>query len=155
MGDHTASFLHLGINYGWRQSQETRQRGDLFIVTNHMTEDMKNEMRVQPLLTENEVLGRDAEDSESSSSCPQNLRRMRQTQLGGCCCDCCHTHGCNCGRKFPDIPQLNQCLTPQLFNSLCRLGRKVSQEAVCAIGGIQQGIGRARSCPQSCQDANN
>merc|ERR1712217_613035 len=57
----------------------------------------------------------------------------KQTQLGGCCCDYCHTHNCNCGPKFPHPPNANQFLTPQLFNSLCRLGYDGTGDAALAL----------------------
>jgi len=58
---------------------------------------------------------------------------LKQRQLAGCCCNCCHRMGCNCGPKFPHIDNANQCLTPVLFTSLCRLGYRVSKDAVDLI----------------------
>lgn len=60
--------------------------------------------------------------------------KMQQNQLGGCCCNCCHMIGCcNVGTKFPHICNANQCLTPALFSCLCRLGHRLSEEALDLI----------------------
>merc|ERR1712096_92010 len=92
----------------------------------------------QPLLTEDAFSSSfgDRPDSECSlepGSEKSALEGLRQTDLGGCCCDCCHTHGCNFGRKFPNLPSSNQFLTPQCFSSLCRLGHHSAREAVEAV----------------------
>mmetsp|Transcript_91848 Transcript_91848/g.285687 ORF Transcript_91848/g.285687 Transcript_91848/m.285687 type:complete len:457 (+) Transcript_91848:2-1372(+) len=127
--DRTVPFLHLGIRYGW--CSESDLRGDLFIVTNRIL-DAYGELWVEPLLTEAEIRG-----EEGPGEGPGDGRkRMKQTDLGGCCCDCCHSHGCNFGRKFPNPHNANQCLTPQLFNSLCRLGHRASQDAVQAVRAV-------------------
>merc|ERR1712061_899941 len=83
---------------------------------------------VKPLLTEETILSGEALVDKVDIQEP-----MLQRKLGGCCCDCCHSHGCNFGRKFPSPPNVNQCLTPQMFNSLCRLCYKVSGPAIDAL----------------------
>merc|ERR1712187_919287 len=57
---------------------------------------------------------------------------LQWSQLGGCWCRCCHRNGCNFngGQEFPHIPNANQNITPEMFSSLCRLGRELSKEAV-------------------------
>jgi len=125
--DAQAPYLHLGIYYGWGSGPEERSIGDLFIVTNNRVTPCLRAMRVQPLLTEDEIRGSEAAHG------PTCMGRLRQVDLGGCCCDCCHWNGLNFGRKFPNPHNANQCLTPQLFNSLCRLGFCVSEEAVEAV----------------------
>jgi len=120
-------FLHLRIRYGWLHP-ERRGYGDLFVVTNRLSSDL-TDLQVQPLLTETEVRGDEDDAGELSSG----LEGMHQTELGGCCCDCCHSRGCNFGSKFPNTHQMNQCLTPQLFNCLCRLGHHSAKGAVEAV----------------------
>lgn len=57
-------------------------------------------------------------------------KRLATAKLGGCCCNCCHVGCCNLGPKFPHVANANQCLTPALFSSLCRLGHRLSQDAI-------------------------
>eukprot|EP00928_Gymnodinium_smaydae_P009331 TRINITY_DN13478_c0_g1_i5.p1 TRINITY_DN13478_c0_g1~~TRINITY_DN13478_c0_g1_i5.p1 ORF type:complete len:1027 (-),score=175.28 TRINITY_DN13478_c0_g1_i5:273-2921(-) len=40
--------------------------------------------------------------------------------------------GCNYPRAFPSPPTAQQCLTPQVFSCLCRLGHCMSEEAITA-----------------------
>merc|ERR1719277_621919 len=88
---------------------------------------------VQPLLTEDEIRsGQPYERGESDVD-------LNQTDMGGCCCDCCHVNGLNFGSKFPHVSNANQCMTPQMFNCLCRLGFEISEEAIRSIsrpGGL-------------------
>merc|ERR1740121_2875020 len=85
---------------------------------------------VRPLLTEAEIRGL----GQSGESGPPGWGpHAQQTDLAACCCDCCHAHGLQCGPTFPNVSNVNQCLTPQLFNSLCRLGYALSAEAIEAI----------------------
>mmetsp|Transcript_87774 Transcript_87774/g.272825 ORF Transcript_87774/g.272825 Transcript_87774/m.272825 type:complete len:126 (-) Transcript_87774:83-460(-) len=115
--------LHLCIRYGDGAADEGS--GQFFLVKNRLPPCMAGEL-VRGLLTEEEVLGRAAPAGHDP-----RLGKMRQAELGGCCCDGCHATLCNrcCGR-FPAPPTANQWLTPQLFSSLCRLGHAVSGPAV-------------------------
>eukprot|EP00434_Breviolum_minutum_P008965 symbB.v1.2.007898.t2/scaffold491.1/size196728/2 len=59
----------------------------------------------------------------------ETFKDMEQSDLGGCCCDCCHKTWCNrCMGRFPSPPTANQFLTPQMFNALCRLGYDLPAE---------------------------
>lgn len=119
--DKARPYLHLGIRYGW-ECGSSAQLGRLIIVKNRLPPDLQSE-QIQELLTEEDILqGR----SGGSDSCAE----LMQAHLAGCCCDCCHSHRCNFGPKFPHISNANQCLTPQLFNGLCRLGYAISGEAI-------------------------
>merc|ERR1712060_808117 len=46
-------------------------------------------------------------------------------------------HGCNFGAKFPYPATINQFLTPQIFNSLCRLGNLISADAIAAASRLE------------------
>eukprot|EP00929_Paragymnodinium_shiwhaense_P058871 TRINITY_DN29491_c0_g1_i1.p1 TRINITY_DN29491_c0_g1~~TRINITY_DN29491_c0_g1_i1.p1 ORF type:complete len:952 (+),score=112.91 TRINITY_DN29491_c0_g1_i1:111-2966(+) len=132
--DKSIPYLHLGIVYGWDDGSDSRSNnldgqaceahGHLIIVKNRVPPHLMEE-GLPPLLTEETVLG---QGYESDSS--QTDEGLRQTELGGCCCDCCHYNGCNCGTRFPHIPSANQCFTPQLFSCLCRLGHAVSLDGI-------------------------
>merc|ERR1712183_1017685 len=100
IADRSVSYLHLGIKYGW--SGRGERTGNLFIVTNRVTSSSVD-LPVQ-LLTEDEIVAstsRSAASSASPQSDTSEVDEMKQTDLGGCCCDCCHRNGCNFGRKFP------------------------------------------------------
>eukprot|EP00929_Paragymnodinium_shiwhaense_P008592 TRINITY_DN11254_c0_g1_i2.p1 TRINITY_DN11254_c0_g1~~TRINITY_DN11254_c0_g1_i2.p1 ORF type:complete len:982 (-),score=212.94 TRINITY_DN11254_c0_g1_i2:123-3068(-) len=68
----------------------------------------------------------------------EDLYNLPREDLGGCCCDCCHTR-CNCGLfgRFPNIATGNQWLTPTQFALLCRLGYELSGEAIDAMTSAQ------------------
>jgi len=130
-------YLHLGILYQPTPGVSrggSRETGHIFLVKNRLPPEMMEE-RVRPLLTEEEIMR--GMRGSSTDVAQGRLGRMRQCELGGCCCDCCHVFGCNFlppfGRRFPSPPTYNQLLTPQLFNSLCRLGRCVSKDALAAV----------------------
>eukprot|EP00927_Polykrikos_kofoidii_P026154 TRINITY_DN23337_c0_g1_i1.p1 TRINITY_DN23337_c0_g1~~TRINITY_DN23337_c0_g1_i1.p1 ORF type:complete len:1193 (+),score=184.22 TRINITY_DN23337_c0_g1_i1:127-3705(+) len=124
-----------------------RTTGHVFFLKNRLPADMK-EAKVAPLLTEQEVnasgVASGSPYTSASDTCPFcrgsggaesggcPRRALRQVSLGGCCCDCCHWRGFNFGRRFPNPPTWNQFLTPQLFNSLCRLGYRVTGPALAA-----------------------
>ncbi|CAJ1394813.1 unnamed protein product [Effrenium voratum] len=111
-GESGESFLELGIFY--HNDPET---GILTLVRNKVPPDW--DQPVLQHLSEEEVMG--LADPELDLTLP-----LKQTKLGGCCCDCCHRHCCNrCMGRFPTPPTANQFLTPQMFNSLCRLGREL------------------------------
>jgi len=98
--------------------------GHIIIIKNRLPPSM-DRRRVMPLLTEDEIRGVQEPEFEHSG--------LFQTDLGACCCDCCHTNCFNMCSKFPHYSNANQCLTPQMFNSLCRLGFEISAEAVQVI----------------------
>lgn len=134
-----APYLHLAIRYGWCQApdevvDEKALRGDLFIVKMRLPPRLA-ERPVQPLVTEGEVLGQaDAgwEDEDDDEAAWEDLA---ETDLGGpWCCDWCHLHGQNCGRKWPHLLFTgNLWLTPRLASSLSRLGRELAKPAVAAV----------------------
>jgi len=126
--DKQATYLHLKVKYGWCDDGCDQPSSDLFIVMCRLTPAARD-MKVKPLMTESTILGEESDDELSDDGESAILQR----KLGGCCCDCCHVIGCNCGRKFPNPLTMNQFLTPQLFNSLCRLGHDISGPAIEAI----------------------
>jgi len=126
----SGTYFKLGIRYGWdlECGVGQDQLGVLYVVKLRIP--VNYDVRIPKYVTQKEVAphlpvaGCEEEDVDPSWA------GIRQTDLGGCCCDCCHLSGLNCGRKFPHIPSTTQCLTPQHFNGLCRLGREISREAV-------------------------
>ena len=132
--DRKATCLRLGIRYGWFGDSAPPEHGELFIVKNRLPEGFEDVM-VPPLLTEEEICS-----GRSWSSDGEELGGMLQSDLSGCCCDCCHGQCLNkcctaCCPTFPHVSNANQCLTPQLFNCLCRLGFDISEEAVARAAG--------------------
>mmetsp|Transcript_4523 Transcript_4523/g.11234 ORF Transcript_4523/g.11234 Transcript_4523/m.11234 type:complete len:386 (+) Transcript_4523:1-1158(+) len=121
--DEEATELHLGIQYGWWACDQ-HSTGHVFIIKNRLPPSMEDRP-VRPLLMKEDIL--------SGKACSEEFWDMKQTQLASCCCDCCHTSGLNFGSRFPHVPNANQCMTPQMFNSLCRLGYDLSGPAVQAI----------------------
>lgn len=110
--------LELGIYYN-NDEVGTNRHNMLIVVRNHVPQSFQNYLPVRKLLTEAEIIG-EAEEADVD----EQFEGMLQTDLGGCCCDCCHRHFCNgCMGFFPTPPTSNQFLTPQMVNSLCRLGR--------------------------------
>eukprot|EP00401_Gymnodinium_catenatum_P072400 CAMPEP_0117545796 /NCGR_PEP_ID=MMETSP0784-20121206/46281_1 /TAXON_ID=39447 /ORGANISM="" /LENGTH=1147 /DNA_ID=CAMNT_0005342657 /DNA_START=15 /DNA_END=3455 /DNA_ORIENTATION=- len=128
---HVRGFGHVCSGMHWT----LHEVGHLFFVQIPV-EPAQGEEPVPPLLTANDIRrrrggsmdsdcsfdGTDDSDSDSDSTSPAPPE-LRQNQLGGCCCDCCHAHHCNFGSLFPNPPTGNQLLTPQAFNCLVRLGR--------------------------------
>jgi len=113
-----------------------RKSGHLFVVKNRLPAEHRGP--VEPLITEAEVQHSHYQKAMSTTlrSGMMGLRKERtleQEELAGCCCDCCHAYGCNFGPKFPHINNANQCLTPTLFSSICRLGYHLSEDAVRAL----------------------
>lgn len=145
--DRSRTYLHLGIRYNWSNGagQPQRETGHLIVVKNRILPECE-EYLLEPPLTEAEIAqhpnlaatpgSTDDDRCSFNFSIWQSDRRMTQVQLGGCCCDCCHVLGCNLGPKFPHVSNANQCLTPALFTSLCRLGHRTSREAVEAIARL-------------------
>jgi len=123
------TYLHLGIRYGWGMVDEsTHSTGHIMIIKNRLPPSWEGRP-VMPLLTEEEIRSGKEPASEPGDLC--------QTDLGACCCDCCHTRGFNLCSKFPHYSNANQCLTPQMFNSLCRLGYEISADAVQVIANSE------------------
>ncbi|CAJ1367655.1 unnamed protein product [Effrenium voratum] len=123
----------LGIRYPVQTGggeYGARLTGRLFVVKNRLPPSMET-LQAEPLLTEEEIMSR-ARDHPHSPRWKH--RQILQSDLAGCCCDCCHVNMCNVGPKFPHISNANQCLTPALFNALCRLGHRLSAPAVDLIG---------------------
>jgi len=145
--DRQRTFMHLGIRYtfddaagsaappgGSRAVAAGRRTAHLLIVKNRLTSDCEG-MPVEPLVTEEEILqGAQGKDRGPGMHTMRfGLRQERELhtdELGGCCCNCCHAFGCNCGPKFPHIANANQCLSPLLFSSLCRLGYTLGEDAI-------------------------
>jgi len=125
--DESATFLYLGIQYGWTAAEELGA-ADLIIVKSRLPSDMQDQ-QVQPLLTKADIM-------EGKGTSSKTLWSMKQTELGACCCDCCHTKGLNCAGRFPHYPNANQWITPQMFNALCRLGFELSKDAIEALQGL-------------------
>jgi len=132
-------YLNIGIHYGWGSSDpEDDATGVLLIVKNRLPPTLEK-LPVQPLLTEEEIRSDVANPKKAhwnTESDRQAWANLNMADLGGLgCCDCCHRSGFNFGGKFPHLTGANYLwLTPQLFNSLCRLGHEVSQEIVEKIG---------------------
>eukprot|EP00929_Paragymnodinium_shiwhaense_P089057 TRINITY_DN49316_c0_g1_i2.p1 TRINITY_DN49316_c0_g1~~TRINITY_DN49316_c0_g1_i2.p1 ORF type:complete len:1033 (-),score=132.46 TRINITY_DN49316_c0_g1_i2:74-3172(-) len=141
--DSSILTLHLGIRYGWsdklsKEDSETPtgapeaaatpdRHGHLVVVKYRVPPHLLHEP-MRPLISEKLVMGESDTDGDDDS-----LDGPPQTELGGCCCDCCHVRGCNFGKTFPNIPTMNQCFTPQLFNCMCRLGYNISSEAISLV----------------------
>eukprot|EP00933_Yihiella_yeosuensis_P036297 TRINITY_DN30042_c0_g1_i1.p1 TRINITY_DN30042_c0_g1~~TRINITY_DN30042_c0_g1_i1.p1 ORF type:complete len:254 (-),score=31.69 TRINITY_DN30042_c0_g1_i1:31-792(-) len=137
--DTSRTTLILGIRYGWhRQSAEeghVRRTGRLFVVKNRLPPQFQA-LHPEPLLSKEEIVGSGRSRSEEELPLPARWeeKELHQEDLAGCCCDCCHTAGCcNIGPGFPHVSNANQCLTPQLYSSLCHLGYRLSEDAVKAI----------------------
>jgi len=124
-------------------SSESRWTCQLYIVKNRLPPDC-SESLVEPLLEEDEIdppmptQACMSSDMTSGTSAARRrrmvtTRTMAQRELAGCCCDFCHVLGCNLGPKFPHITNANQCLTPALFSALCRLGYRLSADAINAL----------------------
>eukprot|EP00931_Biecheleriopsis_adriatica_P003985 TRINITY_DN105724_c0_g1_i1.p1 TRINITY_DN105724_c0_g1~~TRINITY_DN105724_c0_g1_i1.p1 ORF type:complete len:1073 (+),score=121.40 TRINITY_DN105724_c0_g1_i1:187-3219(+) len=129
--DKTLTHIVLGIRYLGEDLSVEPITGRLVVVKNRLEPDPAR--APEQLLTEEEIL-----QSTQATLDPPRPRwqdvDLLQTDLAGCCCDCCHVNMCNIGPKFPHISNANQCLTPTLFSALCRLGYRLSAEAVEAIG---------------------
>jgi len=123
-------YLHIGILYGWGDTHLQRQHAQLYVVKNRMPPALKGQS-IRPLLTEEEIQGSASSDESDEGI---SWSHLREVDLGGYgCCDCCHTQGLNCGRKFPHLTFTGYLyLTPRLFSSLCRLGYTTSAPAVQA-----------------------
>jgi len=125
------SHFVLGIRYDIQTGScqyGARLTGRLFVVKNRLPPSLEN-MPPEPLLTEEEILSK----QHAWGRQRWEDANLLQSDLAGCCCDCCHVNMCNVGPKFPHISNANQCLTPQLFSGLCRLGYRLSAEAVNLI----------------------
>lgn len=118
------TFFRLGIRYGWEMNPAEEDHAELIIIKNRLLPNYPRQIKAH--LTEDEIMGWYGNPPpEGSTAYPRPERgwsNLEQHQLGGCCFDCCQKLGCNCGGKFPHNFTGFQCLTPQTFNSLCRLG---------------------------------
>uniref|UniRef100_A0A7S1S3C6 Uncharacterized protein n=1 Tax=Alexandrium catenella TaxID=2925 RepID=A0A7S1S3C6_ALECA len=125
-------YLHLGIRYGWDGPSTSESFGRLIIVKNRLQEGF-GQQPVRPLLTEEEIRGE--QDMARPTLGKGKWGDMLEEDLGGYgCCDCCHTHCGNAGRKFPHLSFTGYMyLTPQLFSSLSRLGHDLSEAAIQAV----------------------
>jgi len=135
--DKSASCLRMGIHYGWGGARDAGGATGMLVVVKNRLPPALEGLPVQPLLTEEEILGGVAWGPRKAVKPDEDCEAgdLRLVDLGGFgCCDCCHRRGCNFGAKFPHLTGANYLwLTPQLFNGLCRLGHEVSQEAVAAL----------------------
>lgn len=114
-------FLELGICY-----YDDRGAGNANILTVVRNKVPRGKYPVWQHLSQEEVLGTVGPEIDDAFE-------MQQTELGGCCCDCCHKTWCNrCMGHFPEPPTANQFLTPHMFNALCRLGRALLPVGVVA-----------------------
>jgi len=142
--DPAVQHLHLAIRYGWCEDGQA-ETGHIFVSKNRLP-PQSGGRRVQPLLTEEEITkGRPTEaanggsdecsklGNDDSAVAEGPLGDMYETELAACCCDCCHKK-LDCGTRWPHVPNINQCITPQMFNALSRLGFEVSAGAISAIG---------------------
>merc|ERR1712012_551085 len=137
------TFLHLGISYCWPNyltpedpPVEIVETGHLIVVKNRLPRRCQAQP-VRPLLVEDELRGGAcAFEDEAHAS---RWTGMTTDELGPCgCCDCCHAHGLNCGRKFPHGSFVGYlCLSPQWCSSLMRLGYDVSEEAVEYVTNVE------------------
>lgn len=104
--------LELGICY----YDDVEKRDNILTVLRNKVPPGRS-LPIWQHLSEEEVMGAIAPELDES------FEGMEQSDLGGCCCDCCHKTWCNrCFGRFPAPPTSNQLLTPQMFNALCRLG---------------------------------
>lgn len=125
------SHFVLGIRYDIQTGSGqygARLTGRLFVVKNRLPPSLE-QLPPEPLLTEEEILSK----QHAWGRKRWQDDKILQADLAGCCCDCCHVNVCNVGPKFPHISNANQCLTPQLFSGLCRLGYRLSGDAVNLI----------------------
>lgn len=123
--DFNETFFRLGIRYGWEMEPSFEPHAVLLIVKNRLP--LNYDTKIKSYVTEAEVLGENISELRPLS---RGWTHLAQTDLGGCCCNCCHLRGCNCGDKFPHNFTGFQCLTSQHFNSLCRLGYFLSADVV-------------------------
>merc|ERR1712087_455181 len=143
--DTQKPYLHIGVSYCWPSacdsvnndsSEEgpTRKTGHLVVVKNRLPSSFKGEP-VRPLLTEEDIVTEGEYGCDNCTSDDDEWNDMRMADLGPYgCCDCCHKRNLNCGPKFPHGTFTGYLyLSPQWFNSLCRLGYYLSGEAVQAI----------------------
>lgn len=127
--------LRIGICYGRELNAarrvEPRQIAFMWVVKSRLPPDMED-MEVEPPLSEVEICG-----SSGAAVAHGRLAGTRLNKLAGCCCDVCHTRECfPCCSKFPHVRNANQCLTPELFSSLSRLGYRLSRGAVEEIAQL-------------------
>lgn len=125
----TKACLRIGVLYDcwdpWDEDRE-QQRGEIFFVRMRLI-DFDKKVGCQRITKQEVVDGAQPSSHGTTTGTPDLYRH----ELGGCCCDCCHT-GCNCGimGRFPDIANGNQFLTPTQFALLCRLGFELSGSAL-------------------------
>eukprot|EP00668_Euglena_longa_P030172 GGOE01037595.1.p1 GENE.GGOE01037595.1~~GGOE01037595.1.p1 ORF type:complete len:912 (-),score=279.50 GGOE01037595.1:73-2751(-) len=149
--------LHLGILYGWPELDHrevgspmsspngSQEVGHLFIIRMRRVRDMSDPVCIQPILTEESFdattpLRRPRESSETTSLLPENT--YSRSDLGECCCDCCHTHFRWLGGGFPDLPTGNQFFTPTLFANFCRYGWELSEAVVKDLLDTQNALAK-------------
>lgn len=126
--DKCITTIRLGIRFGWIHDAENSfdGHGILIAVKCRLPPGLEDRF-ARPLLTRTEITDK---AQGRWNECGELL--LREEQLGSCCCDCCH-RTCNFCAPFPNVSNPNQCMTPQMFNALCRLGYCVSEEAVNEI----------------------
>ncbi|CAE8722213.1 unnamed protein product [Polarella glacialis] len=144
-----ASHVRIGVLYDcWAgdgaRLPEARKAGEIFFIRMRLLDEgcYANGRRItedevmQAATTRTRTTGGTSSTSLSSAAAEQTPRlpSLLREDVGGCCCDCCHT-SCNCGLvgRFPDISTGNQFLTPTQFALLCRLGFELSGEAVASM----------------------
>lgn len=133
--DKSIPFLHIGIRYGWAGDKAVTF-GHLFVLKNRLSPSLQG-WKMPPSLTPEEIRGEEIESSDD-----EDWGDLLPTDLGGWgCCNCCHTSGCNCGRKFPQLTVAGYVyLSPQLFNCLCRLGNMMASPVLDAMSSVDLGV---------------
>eukprot|EP00933_Yihiella_yeosuensis_P069578 TRINITY_DN7626_c0_g1_i1.p1 TRINITY_DN7626_c0_g1~~TRINITY_DN7626_c0_g1_i1.p1 ORF type:complete len:313 (-),score=45.07 TRINITY_DN7626_c0_g1_i1:66-893(-) len=137
------SFLRLSVLYDcWGPNAEEPQErrvGEIFFIRMRILEGFHINM--------DKIKKQEVVDVASCRVDPEaSHMESMATDVGGCCCDCCHTR-CNCGLvgRFPNIANGNQFLTPMQFALLCRLGYSLADEAVESMTACQATAAAART----------
>jgi len=137
--DKQMPYMHLGVCYPAVKNRHDKTTGHLYVVKNRLPPSFVGQP-VQPLLTMEGIVGRDASSCHGMASFPSTMSNVEDDdlttdQLGSFgCCDCCHSYGMNCGPKFPHGAFTGYMyLTPMWCNSLVRLGFDASEQAVAEV----------------------
>lgn len=135
-----ATFCRVGVLYDcWPGADAEggcpagqRRTGEIFFIRMRLLDNHLGR-QVQERITEDEVMLA----NQRMATLDHGASMLRE-DVGGCCCDCCHTKfNCGCMGRFPDIANSNQFLTSTQFALLCRLGYEISGEAIDAISKHQ------------------
>jgi len=144
--------LHLGVLYGWPEvdvrvsgsphgvTNGPQEVGHIFLIRMRRVRDPPDHVSIQPVLTAESF-------SRVPGSPPDRLvtettelltaggghGRGSRSNLGACCCDCCHFYFRWLGGSFPDLPTGNQFFTPTLFANFCRYGFELSEAVVAEL----------------------